>query len=63
MKAVVYEEFGSPDVLHLADVDKPTLNEDEVLVRVHAASINSADWDMLRGRTGPCERRRAPSQH
>ena len=50
MKAVVYEEYGSADVLHLARVEEPTVNEDEVLVRVHAASINSADWDMLRGR-------------
>lgn len=50
MKAVVFEEYGSADVLHLADVDVPTVNEDEVLVRVHTASINSADWDMLRGR-------------
>jgi NADPH:quinone reductase-like Zn-dependent oxidoreductase len=50
MKAVVYEEYGFADVLHLAEVDEPAPNEDEVLVRVHAASINSADWDMLRGR-------------
>jgi len=50
MKAVVYTEYGSPDVLQLKEVDKPTLKDDEVLVKVHAASINSWDWDMLTGR-------------
>ena len=50
MKAIVYEEYGSPDVLELKDVEKPTPNENEVLIKVHAASINSWDWDMLTGR-------------
>ena len=49
MKAVVYNQYGSPDVLRLADVDPPTVGEDRVLVRVRAASINSWDWDELRG--------------
>ena len=49
MKAVVYHKYGSPDVLNLEEVKKPTLKEDEVLVKVHAASINSWDWDLLRG--------------
>ena len=43
MKAVVYEKYGSPDVLELKEVEKPTPKDDEVLIRVHAASIN--DWD------------------
>ena len=50
MKAIVYEKYGSPDVLELKDVEKPTPNENEVLLTVHAASINSLDWDMLTGR-------------
>lgn len=50
MKAIVYQKYGSPDVLHLEDVEKPTLRDDEVLIKVHAASINSWDWDLLRGK-------------
>jgi NADPH:quinone reductase-like Zn-dependent oxidoreductase len=49
MKAVVYTEYGSPDVLRLEEVEKPTPSDDEVLVEVHAASVNSWDWDLLRG--------------
>ena len=40
MKAIVYHEHGSPDVLKLADVAKPVPNDDEVLIKVRAASIN-----------------------
>jgi NADPH:quinone reductase-like Zn-dependent oxidoreductase len=47
MKAIVYTKYGSPDVLHLEEVKKPTLNEDQVLVKVHAASINAGDWHFL----------------
>jgi NADPH:quinone reductase-like Zn-dependent oxidoreductase len=50
MKAIVYNKYGSPDVLRLADVEKPSPKDDEVLIKVHAASINSWDWDMLTGR-------------
>ncbi len=50
MKAIVYHEYGSPDVLRLKEVDTPVPNDNEVLVRVHAASINSWDWDMVRGK-------------
>ncbi len=49
MKAIVYTKYGSPDVLELKEVEKPTPKEDEVLIKVHAASINSWDWDLLRG--------------
>ncbi len=50
MNAVVYTKYGSPDVLQLKKVEKPIPKEDEVLIKVHAASINSWDWDMLTGR-------------
>ena len=49
MKAVVYRCYGSPDVLSLEDVEKPTPADDEVLVRVHAASVNPLDWHYMRG--------------
>jgi NADPH:quinone reductase-like Zn-dependent oxidoreductase len=50
MKAIVYHNYGSPDVLKLEDVSKPIPGDDEVLVKVHAVSINSWDWDMLTGK-------------
>lgn len=50
MKAIVTTQYGSPDVLRLEEVRKPTPKDDEVLVKVHAASINSWDWDILRGK-------------
>jgi NADPH:quinone reductase-like Zn-dependent oxidoreductase len=49
MKAVVYREYGTADVLRLEEVAKPTAKDDEVLVKVHAASINAADWRYLTG--------------
>jgi len=49
MKAIICTEYGSPDVLQLKDVAKPTPNEDEVLVKVHATSLNAADFETLRG--------------
>ncbi len=49
MKAVVMERYGTPDVLSLRDVAKPAPKADEVLVRVHAASVNDWDWGLLQG--------------
>lgn len=43
MKAIVFTKYGSPEVLELKDVERPTPKDDEVLIRVHAASLN--DWD------------------
>jgi NADPH:quinone reductase-like Zn-dependent oxidoreductase len=49
MKAVVYSRYGSPDVLEFTEIDQPVVNDDQVLVRVHAASLNPADWHFMRG--------------
>jgi NADPH:quinone reductase-like Zn-dependent oxidoreductase len=49
MKAIVQTSYGSPDVLQLKDVDKPVVQDDEVLVFVHAAAVNIGDWHLLRG--------------
>ncbi len=51
MKAIVCEKYGSPDVLELREVAKPTPKDDEVLVRIHAVSINDWDWGLLQGST------------
>src|SRR5687767_7586119 len=48
MKAIVYTEYGSPDVLHLKEVVKPTPKDDEVLVKVYAVSANAADLHLLK---------------
>jgi NADPH:quinone reductase-like Zn-dependent oxidoreductase len=50
LKALVYRRYGPPDVLSVDDVEKPVPKDDEVLVRVHAASINAADRVLLRGK-------------
>jgi len=49
VKAIVQDRFGSPDVLQLADTDLPEAGAGDVLVRVHAAALNPADWHILRG--------------
>jgi NADPH:quinone reductase-like Zn-dependent oxidoreductase len=50
MKAIVYRRYGSPDVLRLEEVAKPVPKDGDVLVRVHAASVNPLDWHLLRGK-------------
>lgn len=50
MKALVYEKYGAPEVLRLADVDIPVPARHEALIAVRAASVNSWDWDLLRGK-------------
>jgi NADPH:quinone reductase-like Zn-dependent oxidoreductase len=49
MKAIIYTKYGTPDVLELKEIDKPVPKEDEVLIKVYAASINDWDWGLLRG--------------
>jgi NADPH:quinone reductase-like Zn-dependent oxidoreductase len=50
MKAIVQHQYGSPDVLRLEEVAKPTPNDDEVLIKVQAVSINGSDWEGLIGK-------------
>jgi NADPH:quinone reductase-like Zn-dependent oxidoreductase len=49
MKAMVYKEYGSPDVLDLREVNTPTPKDDQVLVKIHAVSINDWDLGLLQG--------------
>jgi NADPH:quinone reductase-like Zn-dependent oxidoreductase len=49
MKAVVYTDYGSPDVLEIRDIKRPVPNDDQVLIRVRAASINPLDWHYIEG--------------
>jgi NADPH:quinone reductase-like Zn-dependent oxidoreductase len=49
LKAVVRTKYGSPDVLKLQEIDKPDPIDKQVLIRVHAASVNPLDWHILRG--------------
>jgi NADPH:quinone reductase-like Zn-dependent oxidoreductase len=50
MKAILYDQYGSPDVLKLEEVEKPTPTDDELLIKVHAVSVNRSDWEGLRGK-------------
>src|SRR5260370_26947100 len=49
MKAVVYHNFGSPDVLRLEEIDKPVPNDNQLLVRVRVVSVNPLDWHFMEG--------------
>ena len=49
LKAVLFSEYGSPDVLRPGELEKPEPNDNEILVRVYAVSVNSWDWELLRG--------------
>jgi NADPH:quinone reductase-like Zn-dependent oxidoreductase len=49
MKAIVQDEYGSPDVLELRDIDKPEIGDDEVLVGVHAAGVDRSVWHIMTG--------------
>ncbi len=48
MKAIVYYEYGSPDVLKMAEIDKPTPGDNEVLIKILAAAVNSYDWRLMK---------------
>jgi NADPH:quinone reductase-like Zn-dependent oxidoreductase len=50
MKAIVYRCYGTPDVLKLEQIAKPTPADDRVLVKVHAASVNPLDWHYMQGK-------------
>jgi NADPH:quinone reductase-like Zn-dependent oxidoreductase len=49
LKAITYHRYGAPEVLEFQDVDPPVMKDDEVLVRVRAASVNPRDWHFMRG--------------
>ena len=50
MKAIIYTKYGSPDVLQFIEVERPAPKDNEVLVKVHAASANPADWHTMRAK-------------
>src|SRR3984893_11071431 len=49
MKAIVYHDYGSPDVLRYEEIEAPVATNDDVLIKVWAASVNPYDWHFMRG--------------
>jgi NADPH:quinone reductase-like Zn-dependent oxidoreductase len=49
MQAIVHSRYGPPDVLELKDIDQPVINDDAVLVRVHASAVGKGDWLTVQG--------------
>ena len=49
MKAIVYHDYGSPDVLQLEEIEKPVPNDNQLLIKVRAVSVNPLDWHYLEG--------------
>jgi NADPH:quinone reductase-like Zn-dependent oxidoreductase len=49
MKAIVYKEYGSTDNLNLEEIEKPTPGDNEVLIKVHATSVNASDYEFVKG--------------
>lgn len=47
MKTIVLTSYGSPDFFELQEIQKPTPRDNEVLIKVHAVSINSWDWEIM----------------
>src|SRR5579864_3839600 len=50
MKAIVYYQYGSPEVLRCEEIEKPAAGDDEVLIKLCAASVNPLDWHFMRGK-------------
>src|SRR5262245_31839903 len=50
MRAVEFERYGGPEVLAVREVERPAAGDSQVLVRIHAASVNPLDWHRMRGR-------------
>jgi NADPH:quinone reductase-like Zn-dependent oxidoreductase len=50
MKAITYDQYGSPDILKLEEVEKPAPTDDEVLIKVHSVAVNRSDWEGLTGK-------------
>ena len=47
MKAIVYREYGTPEVLRYEEIEKPVPGDDEVLIKIEASSLNSYDWRLM----------------
>jgi NADPH:quinone reductase-like Zn-dependent oxidoreductase len=50
MRAITYRDYGAPDDLELSEIEVPTVGDDDVLIRVRAASVNPYDWHFMRGK-------------